>query len=148
MDIKEAIELIREFKKSAKQTEIDVLTNISKSITSSLEAISKDNREKAKFDLQDSFCNMLLALYLLDINVDQFLNDIKVQNNIDSERSMHIYSDRVEICVGDKIKGGWALWSTEDLIEAFNVAREFNCKVIMQDLPVSDEESSIEFNNA
>lgn len=140
MDIKEAIDLIWETKKAINKPESDILANISKAVSSSLDAMLKGDTLKAKRNLEDSFYDMLIAFRLLDIDIDKSLNKLKINNISALERSMHIYSDRVEIHVGDQTKGGWALWSTEDLIEAFKVAQEFNCKVIMQDMQLLEQQ--------
>lgn len=149
MNIKEAIELAWESKKGDNKPESDILANINRNVSSSLDAILKGDTLKAKTSLEDSFYDMLIAFKLLDIDIDKSLNKLKINNISDLERSMHIYSDRVEIHVGDNVKGGWALWSTEDLIEAFKVAQEFNCKVIMQDIGLLEQQegNNSETNN-
>lgn len=46
---------------------------------------------------------------------------------------MHIYSDRVEIWADNEKRGGWQIWSVDDLREAEKMAQEFNCKIVRED---------------
>lgn len=50
-----------------------------------------------------------------------------------SNKIMHIYSDRVEITVNGEVKGGWAIWSVDDIKEAEKVALELDCKIAQED---------------
>lgn len=57
------------------------------------------------------------------------INRMKEQSN----KIMHIYSNRVEIRVNNEVKGGWAIWSIDDLKDAEKMAREFNCQIVKED---------------
>ena len=61
----------------------------------------------------------------------QMKNIIEIKQQPD--KIMHIYPDRVEIKVGDEIRGSWLIWSTDDIREAEKMAREFNCEVVKED---------------
>jgi len=46
---------------------------------------------------------------------------------------MHIFANRVEIRVGNEVRGGWAIFSPDDLKEAQKMAREFQCNVTWEE---------------
>jgi hypothetical protein len=43
---------------------------------------------------------------------------------------MYIIGNRVEVRVGDELRGSWTIWSEEDLREVHNLAREFECMLV------------------
>jgi hypothetical protein len=46
-----------------------------------------------------------------------------------AHRTFHIYPDRVEIWVAGEHRGGWPLYTEEDLQSTLNMARELSCEV-------------------
>lgn len=150
MEIKEAIELIWNNKKYESQSVIEVLSHLNEEVAESLKALLKNDEQKAQEELEDALSCMLIAIKILNINPED-----AIQRQIDRmqsslEKTMHIFSDRVEIRVGNQVKGGWTLWSTDDLAEAFKVAQEFKCKVIHEDTTLFSQiiETELETNNA
>lgn len=133
MEIKEAIELIWNNKKYESQSVIEVLSHLNEEVAESLKALLKNNEQKAQDELEDALSCMLIAIKILNINPEDAIKRQIDRMQSSVEKTMHIFSDRVEIRVANQIKGGWTLWSTEDLVEAFKVAQEFKCKVIHED---------------
>ena len=133
MDIKIAIQEIWNNKRYESNSITEVLSHLNEEVAESLKAMLKGDKMKAQQELEDAFSCMLIAMHVLDIDPDDAIRRQIDRMGDQEEKTMHIFSDRVEIRVGNKVKGGWAIWSTEDLAEAFQVAQEFNCKVIKDD---------------
>ena len=133
MDINEAIKIIWENKRYESHSVTEVLSHLNEEVAESLKAMLKGDKQKAQEELEDALSCMLIALKLLDIDPELAITRQIDRMKSQPEKTMHIFSNRVEIRVGNQIKGGWAIWSTEDLTEAFKVAQEFNCKVIKEE---------------
>ena len=133
MEIKDAIRKIWENKRYESNSIVEVLSHLNEEVAESLKAMLKGDKYKAQEELEDAFSCLLIALYMLDIDPDDAVNRQIERMSTQPEKTMHIFSDRVEIRVGNQVKGGWTIWSAEDVLEAFKVAREFNCKVIREE---------------
>ncbi len=133
MELKEAVNLIWENRKYDTNSVSEAISHLNEEVAESLKALSRGNKEKAQAELEDALSCLFIALKVLDVDVEEVIwrqvNRMKNQ----PERIMHIYSNRVEIRVGDEVKGGWAIWSEEDLREAEKTAQEFNCKIIKEE---------------
>ncbi|MEW5820134.1 MAG: hypothetical protein AB1782_08065 [Cyanobacteriota bacterium] len=151
MEIQEAINKIWENKRYESESVTQVLSHLNEEVAESLKAMLKGDKIKAQDELEDALSCLLIALRMLDIDPDQAIARQIGRMQGDLEKTMHIYTNRVEIRVGDQVKGGWAIWSTDDMVEAFKVAQEFNCKIIKEEDPVdveSYEDNDLELNNA
>lgn len=133
MHIHEAIEIIWQKKRYESDSVTEVLSHLNEEVAESLKAMLRNDKEKAQRELEDAFSCLLIAFKMLEIDPEEAIVRQVDRMQTHQEKTMHIYADRVEIKVGDKIKGGWALWSPEDLADAFKVAQEFNCKVIKEE---------------
>lgn len=133
MELKEAINKIWENKKYETHSPTRVLSHLNEEVAESLKALLKGDEVRAKAELEDAFSCMLIAMHMLDIDPDQAVERQVLRMNDDIAKTMHIFSNRVEIWVASEPRGGWNIWSAEDLAEALKVAQEFNCKVIMEE---------------
>lgn len=150
MEIKEAIEKIWLNKRYESTSVTEVLSHLNEEVAESLKAMLKGDKTKAQDELEDAFSCLLIALYMLEIDPEEAISRQIERMKSYPEKTMHIFSNRVEIRVGEHVKGGWTLWSPEDLAEAFKVAQEFNCKVIKEEsFPLGSlEVNDVELNNA
>ncbi|HSA07481.1 MAG TPA: hypothetical protein P5556_09905 [Candidatus Gastranaerophilales bacterium] len=133
MDFKEATDLIWKNRKYKTTSEKEAVSHLNEEVAESLNALLRGDREKAQNELEDALSCMLIAFKAMNIDPEtSVLRQIEKMKEHPS-RIMHIYSDRVEIRVNNEIKGGWAIWSADDLREAEKMAREFNCEIIKED---------------
>jgi len=133
VELKKAIELIWENRRYKTASETETLSHLNEEVAESLKAMLCGNREKAQTELEDALSCLLIAFKTLDIDPEgAVLRQISKMKE-PSKRIMHIFPDRVEIRVDNEIRGGWAIWSADDLREAEKMAREFNCKVVKED---------------
>lgn len=133
MDFNEAEELIWKNRKYKTTSEKEAVSHLNEEVAESLNALLKGDKDAAQHELEDALSCLLIAFKTLNINYEEAVyRQIKKMKET-PERIMHIYSDRVEIKVNNEIKGGWSIWSIDDLKEAEKMAREFNCKIIKED---------------
>jgi len=133
MEIKDAVNLIWENRKYDTNSESEAISHLNEEVAESLKALSRGNREKAQAELEDALSCLFIALKVLNVDVEEVIwRQINRMKN-EPTRTMHIFSNRVEIRVGNEVKGGWAVWSEEDLREAEKTAQEFNCTIIREE---------------
>lgn len=133
MHLKEAVELIWQNRKYDTSSETEAVSHLNEEVAESLKALLKGDKEKAQAELEDAVSCLFIAMKVLNINPEEvvFRQIDRMKNQ--PVRTMHIYSNRVEIKVGEEIKGGWAIWSADELKEAQKMAREFKCKIIWEE---------------
>jgi NTP pyrophosphatase (non-canonical NTP hydrolase) len=133
MQLKEAIELIWKNRKYDTSSETEAVSHLNEEVAESLKALLKGDRERAQNELEDAMSCLFIAMKVLNIDPEEVvfrqINRMKNQ----PVRTMHIYSNRVEIKVGEEVRGGWAIWSADELKEAQKMAREFKCKIIWEE---------------
>jgi len=133
MNFKEATELIWKNRKYKTTSEKEAISHLNEEVAESLNALLRGDRDTAQAELEDAFSCMLIAFKTLDINPEEAIYRQISRMKEHPNKIMHIYSDRVEIRVNNEIKGGWSIWSADDLREAEKMAREFNCEIIKED---------------
>ncbi|MDD3013690.1 MAG: hypothetical protein PHC34_08325 [Candidatus Gastranaerophilales bacterium] len=133
MQLKEAIELIWKNRKYDTNSETEAVSHLNEEVAESLKALLRGDRERAQNELEDAMSCLFIAMKVLNIDPEEVvfrqINRMKNQ----PVRTMHIYSNRVEIKVGEEVRGGWAIWSADDLKEAQKMAMEFKCKIIREE---------------
>ena len=133
MQLKEAIELIWENRIYTTTSETEAVSHLNEEVAESLKALLKGDKEKAQNELEDALSCLFIAFKVLKINPDDAVNRQITRMTNQPVRKMHVFSDRVEIRVGDQVRGGWSIWSADDLKEAEKMAREFKCEIIFED---------------
>jgi len=133
MQLKEAIELIWENRKYKTTSENEAVSHLNEEVAESLKALLKGDKEKAQNELEDALSCLLIAFKVLNISPDDAINRQISRMTNQPVRTMHVFADRVEIRVGEQVRGGWSIWSADDLKEAERMAREFKCEIIMED---------------
>lgn len=133
MKLKEAIDLIWKNRKYDTKSETEAVSHLNEEVAESLKALSRGDRETAQAELEDALSCLFIAIKVMNINPEEIIKRQIKRMKTQPERKMHIFSNRVEIRVGDEVKGGWAIWSADDLKEAHKMAREFKCKIIQEE---------------
>lgn len=149
MDIKEAVEKIYQSNKFKERSLEDVIGEMRSRLANSSGLLRDNDFENARKEIEYTLHGLLYILKVLEINPEESINSQLMSMIETEERTMHIYTDKVEIRVGNEIKGSWAIWSTEDLADALKIAQEFNCKVIKEEdiFAAITENSFLEINN-
>lgn len=132
MELKEAISLIWENRKYTTTSETEAISHLNEEVAESLKALLKGDRAKAQNELEDALSCILIAFKVLNIDPEEAVNrQIKRMTN-QPKRTMHVFADRVEIRVGEQVRGGWSIWGPDDLREAEKMAREFKCEILTE----------------
>ncbi len=139
MELKEAIKLIWQNRKYDTSSEAEALSHLNEEVAESLKALSRGDRQKAQLELEDALSCLFIAFKALNIDPDEAIKRQVDRMKNQPGRTMHIFSNKVEIRVGEEVRGGWAIWSPDDLKDAKKMAEEFMCKII--------REEENEFNN-
>ena len=133
MDFDNAIKLIWENRKYRTTSENEAVSHLNEEVAESLKSMLRGDKETAQAELEDALSCLLIAFKVLNINPEEavFRQINKMKES--SRRIMHIYSDRVEIRVDNEVRGGWSIWSIDDMKEAEKMAKEFNCEIEKED---------------
>lgn len=133
MKLKEAVDLIWENRKYDTKSETEAVSHLNEEVAESLKALSKGDKETAQAELEDALSCLFIAIKVLNIDPEEIIHRQINRMKNQQTRTMHIFSNKVEIRVGDEIRGGWAIWSADDLKEAQKMAKEFKCKIIQEE---------------
>ncbi|MCK7521003.1 MAG: hypothetical protein MZV64_26580 [Ignavibacteriales bacterium] len=133
MKLKEAVELIWQNRKYDTNSETEAVSHLNEEVAESLKALSRGDRETAQAELEDALSCLFIAIKVLNIDPEEIIKRQISRMKNQPSRTMHVYSNRVEIRVGEEVRGGWAIWSADDLKEAQKMAREFKCKLIWEE---------------
>ena len=133
MKLKEAVDLIWENRKYDTKSEYEALSHLNEEVAESLKALSRGDKETTQAELEDALSCLFIALKVLNIDPEEVIHRQINRMKTQQDRTMHIFSNKVEIRVGDEVRGGWAIWSADDLKEAQKMAREFKCKIIQEE---------------
>lgn len=133
MELKEALELIWENRIYTTTSETEAVSHLNEEVAESLKALLKGDKERAQNELEDALSCLLIAFKVLNIDPEEAVNRQISRMANQPVRTMHVFADRVEIRVGEQVRGGWSIWSYDDLSEAKKMAREFKCEIIFED---------------
>ena len=136
MELKEAIELIWNNRKYSTNDPKTAISHLNEEVAESLKELMKGNVNKAKRELQDAMSCLFIAMKVLDVDPDEAVLKQIEQMRKRNNKIMILKSDKVEIYVDGTIKGGWSIWSEEDVMEAEKIAKEFGCEIVRE----TDEE--------
>lgn len=132
MNLQEAVDEIWENRKYEPSSYIEAISHLNEEVAESLKAILSGNKETAQAELEDALSCMFIAFKMMDIDLDEVVERQVNQMKSAPKKTMHIFSDKVEIRVGDEVKGGWAIWTSQDIKDAQKMAKEFKCKIIWE----------------
>lgn len=135
MKLKEAVELIWDNRRYDTASETEAISHLNEEVAESLKALLKGDKETAQAELEDALSCMFIAFKVLGLNPEDIVKRQINRMKREIKRTMHVFSNRVEIRVGDEVRGGWAVWSADELKEAEKMAKEFKCKLIWEEEP-------------
>lgn len=133
MKLKEAQNVIWQNRKYEPKSVIEALSHLSQEIKKSLTAFMQNETENGQKELEDAFSCLMITTKMLNINLEQLVYRQIERMQVDTKRIIHIYSDKVELSINNEIKGGWNIYSQEDIVDAKKMAQELKCKVIFEE---------------
>lgn len=130
MELKEAMELIWNNKRYTPQDIKQAISHLNEEIAEGLKFYLKGDEERAKEELEDALSCMLIVFKTMNIDIETAIcrQIEKMQNK--STKTMIIRKDKVEMYVNGELKGGWSVWSPDDITEARKIANELDCEII------------------
>lgn len=129
MDIGRAMELIWENRKYQTTDPKEAVSHLNEEVAESLKALLRNETDKAKRELEDALSCMFIALKVLGIKPEEAVMRQVEQMKQRHEKVMIFSKDKVSIYVNGVEKGGWSIWSEEDIKEAEKIAKEFGCNI-------------------
>lgn len=129
MELAKAMELIWENRKYKTTDPKEAISHLNEEVAESLKALLRNEQDKAKRELEDALSCLFIALKVLDINPEDAVLRQVAQMKQRHEKLMIFKKDKVEIYVNGVLKGGWSIWSEEDVKEAEKIAKEFGCNI-------------------
>jgi len=129
MELEKAMELIWENRKYKTTDPKEAISHLNEEVAESLKALLRNEQDKAKRELEDALSCLFIALKVLDINPEEAVSRQVAQMKQRHEKLMIFKKDKVEIYVNGVLKGGWSIWSEEDVKEAEKIAKEFGCNI-------------------
>ncbi len=132
MDIRKAIEDIWENRKYTTHDPKTAISHLNEEVAESLKALMKGDTDKAKRELQDAMSCLFIAMKVLEVDPIEAVNNQVKQMQKRNDKIMILKNDKVEIYVNGMLKGGWSIWSDEDIKEAEKLAKEFGCEIMYE----------------
>lgn len=132
MDLKQALELIWENRKYTTDDPKKAISHLNEEVAESLKALIKGDSDTAKRELEDAFSCILIAMKVLDVDIEEAVSRQINQMQNRNGKIMIFKKDKVEIYVNGALKGGWSIWSDEDIKEAQKIAKEFGCNIVIE----------------
>ena len=130
MDIKQALELIWQNRKYTTDDPKEVISHLNEEVAESLKALLKGDNDKAKRELEDALSCIMIAMKVLDVDIEEAVERQITQMKNRNGKIMIFKKDKVEIYVNGVLKGGWSIWSEDDVKEAQKIAKEFGCIIM------------------
>ncbi|MCD5410348.1 MAG: hypothetical protein LRZ93_01660 [Clostridiales bacterium] len=127
MEIKKAIQMIWDNRKYATNDPKTAISHLNEETAESLKALMKGNIDEAKKELQDAMSCLFIAMKVLGVDPEEAIKQQVEQMNKDNNKIMILKKDKVEIYVGDVLKGSWSIWGDEDIRDAKKLAKELGC---------------------
>lgn len=127
MEIKKAIQMIWDNRKYATNDPKTAISHLNEETAESLKALMKGNIDEAKKELQDAMSCLFIAMKVLGVDPEEAIKQQVEQMSKDNNKIMILKKDKVEIYVGDVLKGSWSIWGDEDIRDAKKLAKELGC---------------------
>lgn len=130
MEMKEALNLIWDNRKYTPSDPKAALSHLNEEVAESLKALMQNDSARAKRELEDALSCLFIAIKIMDIDIDEAVERQIIQMKKRSDKVMIFKKDKVEIYVNNTLKGGWSIWSSDDIKDAERLAKDFGCKIM------------------
>jgi len=138
MDLEEALVKVCEDQRYQVKSPLEAIKALNEEVTEVLLAWLRGNQARSREEIIEALPRLLVAMRLLGLDPVQILRQ-KAQQVQQRQRVMCIVGNRVEVRVGEELRGSWTIWSEEDLREVHRLAEEFDCQLIHLDEETNGE---------
>ena len=132
MKLKDTLEIIWQNRKYEPKSLIEAVSHLNEEVSKSLKALKRNDKKEAQKELEDAFSCMLIAMKMLNIDLDKVVLRQIEKMQTDTKKTIHIFSDKVEMRIDNELKGGWNIYSQEDILDAQKIAQDLKCKIIWE----------------
>ena len=132
MELKDALDLIWTNRKYTPGDAKAALSHLNEEVAESLKALLRDDDDRAKRELEDALSCLFIAFKVLNMDIDEAVERQVIQMKQRSDKVMIFKKDKVEILVNNILKGGWSIYSIEDIKDAEKLGKEFGCSIIYE----------------
>jgi hypothetical protein len=117
------------------ETTRDAMGQLAETSRRCMEAYGEDRLVEAQMALEDTLLRTFIAMKSMGINAEDGMKRAlaRLEAQSKEQRVFHIFPDRVEILVGSESRGGWPLYTEEDLELALQTAQSLGCDVEYRD---------------
>lgn len=117
------------------ETAQQALACVSQTLVEAIRAFEADHLPQTQVCLEETFARLLIAMKRLDINAEMAMERVLLRfaQAASQPRRFLFFGDRVEIRVGDEVRGGWPIFGQQDYEAAVALARTFGCDVAHAD---------------
>lgn len=130
MELREAMELIWNNKRYTPQDVKQAISHLNEEIAEGLKFYLKGDEDRAKQELEDALSCLLIVFKTLNIDIEAALRRQVEKMQTKSKKTLIIRKDKVEMYVNGELKGGWSIWTQDDIDEARKIANELDCEII------------------
>lgn len=132
MQLNDALDIIWTNKKYTPADSQAAISHLNEEVAESLKALVRGDSDKAKRELEDALSCLLIAFKVLNINIEEAIERQVIQMKQRSDKVMILKKDKVELFVNNVLKGGWSIWSNEDIKDAEKLAKDFGCTMVYE----------------
>ncbi len=138
MDLEQALTKVCEDPRYQATSPLEAIKALHEDVTEGLSAWVRGNQARSREEMIEALPRLVVALRLLGLDPVAILQN-KAQQVSQRQRVMCVIGNRVEIRVGEELRGSWTIWSEEDLREVHRLAEEFDCQLVHMDEEASGE---------
>lgn len=111
------------------------LAGVSQTLVEGIQAFQHDDLPAAQTRIEETLARLLVAMQCLEIDADRAMERVLLRfaQSAAHPRRFVFYGDRLEIRVGDDVRGGWPLYGPDDYESALALARTFGCDITHAD---------------
>jgi hypothetical protein len=132
MDLEEALAKVADDPRYQVTSPLEAIKALNEDVTEVLIAWLRGNQTRSREELTEAFPRLLVAMRMLGLDPVALLRQ-KAQQVTQRQRVMCVIGNRVEVRVGEELRGSWTIWSEEDLKEVHRLAEEFDCQLVHLD---------------
>lgn len=117
------------------QTSQEAMKTLEGIVKACLKSYQQGHWVRAQMGLEDTLLQVLVAMKKMGLDPDRSVaRSLSRMNHASSyDQTFHIFPDRVEIRVAGEYRGGWPVFSSEDIEAARQLAQELGCEVRQSD---------------
>jgi hypothetical protein len=139
MDLKTALETAWLSQSPPPQTSLEALHRLQHTIQLAVQSNTNDQVVQTQSRLEDSLVLTLVCFKQFGLDVERAFERAisRAKPSKSDSQCFYLYPDRVEIVVAGDYRGGWPVFTQEDIDSVYKVAQDLNCEVVIRNEEIS-----------